>query len=701
MNNISTAVFSQLKASSIGQLNVGAVATLNDAHVQVLTATQVAAMSGEQLSAIANLGALQASAVQSLSASQIAGMTQNWAQINPTFLSHMTARQFMALSPSQFGQLHVVQLAATAIDWRLIAPEQLNALSLTEFGKLCTGDNPAILGTTTGVLLGLGGEQMAILAQAAASYSLAQKNALLNRLFGAFTTEQTERLIDLMKNDEAGQIVLQTGLVALLAKMDGTTTGISTAIQTLVSLRQMQPSWFNADNLSTVLPVLSARYTDYVNQFYHAVAVPQTLFGYVFNSNVNLKTASSNFRLIQNTQASVDALDFTPFIARLINQANLSLANFIEGARGVFRPVILDSLGSLGRHFSANVVEQLTRRLGTVFIDYMHAHARNGQIDMLNDIGPGLAAAAKEKLTTLMENFLDQVIVREKIPKIEILKRAQASQTIQSLGGLLIMLGAGIGELGRAIESGSDKNLSRKERDGLIASATLSSIAFVAQSLQLGVSVVMQALIRRYTGTPAQAVDAMIAEAFERRLPVEARQGLQDVIDAPAPAVLPEQQLARRAVTAVVEVINHEPVNPPLPPVDPPPPPVNPPPSPQRAQIPALENVVLDMRQPAGNEAVVMAHPANPLDNRALLPNSQFRFPATNLSAHADVTLTRYVTKATPNLLSVNESGTAIVIVNLSEIDFASQFVQLGSKEVFSTMAESMQHTVSKEVCRK
>ena len=697
LNNITTAVFSQLKASNIAQLNVDAVAILNDAHVQVLTDTQVAAMSGEQLSAIANLGALQASAVQSLSDAQIAGMTQNWGQINTTFLSHMTARQFMALTPSQFGQLNVAQLATTAIDWRLITPEQLNALPLTEFSKLCTGDNPAILGTTTGVLLSLDGEQMAILAQAAASYSIAQKNTLLNRLFGAFTTEQTERLIDLMKNDSAENIVLQTGLVALLAKMDGTTTGISTAIQTLVSLRQMQPSWFNADNLSTVLPVLSARYTDYVNQFYHAVAVPQTLFGYVFNSNVNLKTASSNFRLIQNTQASVDALDFTPFIARLINQANLSLANFIEGARGVFRPVILDSLGSLGRHFSANVVAQLTRRLGTVFIDYMDAHARNGQIDMLNDIGPGLAAAAKEKLTTLMENFLDQVIVREKIPKIEILKRAQASQTIQSLGGLLIMLGAGIGELGRAIESGSDKNLSRKERDGLIASATLSSIAFVAQSLQLGVSVVMQALIRRYTGTPAQAVDAMIAEAFERRLPVEARQGLQDVIDAPAPAVLPEQELARRAVTAVVEVINHEPVNPPLPPVDPPPPPVNPPPSPQRAQIPALENVVLDMRQPAGNEAIVMAHPANPLDNRALLPNSQFRFPATNLSAHADVTLTRYVTKATPNLLSVNESGTAIVIVNLSEIDFASQFVQLGSKEVFSTMAESMQHTVSKE----
>ena len=156
LNSITTAVFSQLKASNIAQLNVDALAMLNDAHVQVLTATQVAAMSGEQLSAITNLGALQASAVQSLSDEQITGMTQNWAQINAAFLNHMTARQFMALTPSQFGQLNVAQLAATAIDWRLIAPEQLNALPLTEFSKLCTGSNPAILGTTTGMLLGLG-----------------------------------------------------------------------------------------------------------------------------------------------------------------------------------------------------------------------------------------------------------------------------------------------------------------------------------------------------------------------------------------------------------------------------------------------------------------------------------------------------------------------------------------------------------------
>ena len=410
LNNITTAVFSQLKASSIGQLNVDAVATLNDAHVQVLTATQVAAMSGEQLSAIANLGALQASAVQSLSASQIAGMTQNWGQINPTFLSHMTARQFMALSPSQFGQLHVAQLAATAIDWRLIAPEQLNALSLTEFGKLCTGDNPAILGTTTGVLLGLGGEQMAILAQAAASYSLAQKNALLNRLFGAFSTEQTDRLIDLMKNDEAEQIALQTGLVALLAKMDGTTTGINTAIQTLVSLRQMQPSWFSADNLSSVLSVLSTQYTNYL-QAYQPSINAQNLYGYVFLSQ------------------------------------------------------------SLSNLFAA-------------------------------------------KMSTN--------------PKVSL-----ATSTSLALGNLLVMIGAGINSLGQAIETASNHKLTAKERDALIASASLNAVASVAQGLQLGVNVVLQALIRRYTGaaTDQGILYEEIAGNFDLQLTAETRGRLQFVED--------------------------------------------------------------------------------------------------------------------------------------------------------------------------
>ena len=582
LNNITTTVFSQLKASNIAQLNVGAVAILNDAHVQVLTATQVAAMSGEQLSAIANLGALQASAVQSLSGEQIAGMTQNWGQINATFLSHMTARQFMALSPSQFGQLNVAQLAATAIDWRLIAPEQLNALSLTEFGKLCTGDNPAILGTTTGVLLGLGGEQMVILAQAAASYSLAQKNALLNRLFGAFSTEQTDRLIDLMKNDSAEQIVLQSGLVALLAKMDGTTIGINTAIQTLVSLRQMQPSWFSADNLSHVLSVLSARYTNYLQEYQHVITA-QNFYNYVFLSQ------------------------------------------------------------SLSNLFAA--------KMGTN-------------------------------------------------PKVSL-----ATSTSLAFGNLLVMIGAGINFLGQAIETASNHKLTAKERDALIAAASLNAVASVAQGLQLGVNVVLQALIRRYTGAPAQAIDEVVAEAFGRRLSVEAGQGLQAAIEAPVP--LPEQALPPPAVTAIVEVIN--PVNPPPAPVDAPPVPVDAPPppvdappvpvaqpAPERPQTPALGHVVLDMSQPAGDQSIVVAHRANSADERVMLPDAQFEAPLATLRAHADLLTAPEATpvaeqKVLPKLLGVNDAGVAVVIIRAADRNLTSQFIELSEEGRF-VMTDTAAH---------
>ena len=449
LNSITTAVFSQLKASNIAQLNVDALAMLNDAHVQALTVTQVAAMSVEQLSAITNLGALQASAVQSLSDEQITGMTQNWAQINAAFLNHMTARQFMALTPSQFGQLNVAQLAATAIDWRLIAPEQLNALPLTEFSKLCTGSNPAILGTTTGVLLGLGGEQMAILAQAVNHYSKTQVNTLLNLMFGAFSAEHTRRMIDLMKNDSAEQVVLQTSLIALLAQIDGSTTGIDAAIQSLVSLREMQPSWFNVDNLSTVLSVLSQRYTDFT-QLYNSSVVPQNLFNYTFNSAV---------------------------------------------------------------------VSRLTR------------------------------------LGRLAQNAL-------------------ATQTVLALGGLLVMLGAGISNFGRAIEAASDRHLSSKERDDLIASASLSALANIALGLQMPLTQVLEKLVRRYTTARRAGEDFELASLMTENLnltPESSSRGevsldnYEQVVEAtiaeqlatrvvPAPVTLPESELQGGGKFPVTEV---------------------------------------------------------------------------------------------------------------------------------------------------
>ena len=498
LNSITTAVFSQVKASSIAQLNLSAVAALNDAHIQALTVTQAAALTGEQLSAITHLGALQATVVQSLTASQIAGINQDWSQISNIFLSNMTARQFIALTPTQFGQMSAAQLAASAINWRLIDSEQINALSLAEFSKLCTGSNPAILRTTTGVLLGLNGEQMVILSQAVSHYSEAQISTLLNLMLGAFSADQADRMIELMKNDGAEQIVLQTGLIALLAQIDGSATGIDAAIQSLVSLRGIQPSWFNVDNLSTVLSVLSQRYTDFT-QLYNSGVVPQNLFNYTFSSGavVRLTGLDTIPRLIQGTRQQLNELDFTPLIRRFAEvQGGFDTPDFRLSIRELLRPVF-DAMGNLKANVEANGVNEiaLTERVITTIKD---AYARGAASTV-----PAEQSARNLSKLAVNTELVPQInrLAEEKIPKIELAKSAAATQTVLALGGLLVMLGVGIGDFGRAIEAASDQRLSSKERDDLIASASLSALASIALGLQMPLTKVLERLVQRYIAT--------------------------------------------------------------------------------------------------------------------------------------------------------------------------------------------------------
>ena len=706
LNSITTTVFSQLKASNIAQLNVDAVAILNDAHVQVLTATQVVAMSGEQLSAIANLGALQASAVQSLSGEQIAGMTQNWGQINPTFLSHMTARQFMALTPSQFGQLHVAQLAATAIDWRLIAPEQLNALPLTEFSKLCTGDNPAILGTTTGVLLGLGGEQMVILAQAVNHYSKTQVNTVLNLMFGAFSADHTRRMIDLMKNDSAEQVVLQTSLIALLAQIDGSSNGIDAAIQSLVSLRKMQPSWFNVDNLSTVLSVLSQRYTDFT-QLYNSGVVPHNLFNYAFNSGMvnrltrldTLEATTVNaLQVLQGARPLVNRIDFGPLIQRLGASGQLNFATLRQGTQDLLQP-LLEALGTLRGRFE-RIGENISRDIWEYALAALWTADPRGQVLTAAQI----AAFANDNVREhLVRNF--NVLIEENLPRARLAHDALATQTVLALGGLLVMLGAGIGDFGRAIEAASDRHLSSKERDDLIASASLSALANISLGLQMPLTQVLEKLVRRYTTAgragqeprnlsptpePAphgevdidnyeQVMGAVIAE----RLAIRA---------APAPVQLPEvEPVAARPVllpvplpevepVPPVEAVDHPPVAAPVPEVEPAPP--------VEVEVEFGEGIRVEPRyklKGAGEYPAKYEHqdggeyPVTEVQPNHVLSDARSRFGSfLKLAKQMMVTVDFIGDKknpASPVLLNVSKQGSAIVIVASEDAPSAVQVV--------------------------
>ena len=557
LNSITTAVFSQVKASSIAQLNLSAVAALNDAHIQALTVTQAAALSGEQLSAITHLGALQASVVQSLTASQIAGISQDWSQISNIFLSNMTARQFIALTPTQFGQMSAAQLAASAIDWRLIGPEQINALSLAEFSKLCTGSNPAILRTTTGVLLGLNGEQMVILSQAVSHYSAAQVSTLLNLMLGAFSADHANRMIDLMKNDGAEQIVLQTGLIALLAQIDGSTTGIDAAIQSLVSLRGIQPSWFNTDNLSTVLSVLSQRYTDFT-QLYNSSVVPQNLFNYTFSSGavVRLTGLDTIPLLIQGTQQRANNIDFAPIIQRLAGvDGGLSLEAFRIAGQEIMRPV-LEPLGTLKAGLATpNDDEPVNVAVLTDVFSRMVNYLRGHGVEVLG--GRGIPALTPEQMTGLANTtnrvFNEEITTRlnalaaEKLPKAQLAQRAAATQTALSLGGLLVMLGVGIGDFGTAIEAASNRHLSSKERDDLIASASLSALASIALGLQMPLTKVLERLVQRYIAAKFAG-----QEVPDLDVPIEQQRAVDRALDNFEPQR--QENIARALVDVEVNV---------------------------------------------------------------------------------------------------------------------------------------------------
>ena len=518
LNNITTTVFSQLKASSIGQLNVDAVATLNDAHVQVLTATQVAAMSGEQLSAIANLGALQASAVQSLSDEQITGMTQNWGQINPTFLSHMTARQFMALTPNQFGQLKVAQLAATTINWHLIDPEQLNALPLTEFSKLCTGNNPIILTAGVAALVGLGGEQMQLLAQASRQYTRAQVQLLLSNLFGSFNTDQTQRLMNLMESNSPQQIILQLGLVNFLAKVSESNGGIDTAIQTLMALRQMQPDWLSVDNLSSVLPVLDVQYHNMLAS-YQSTINGQTLYYQAFATASILPLLLARQSLAFDNRALIPSLFMSGLSASISATAMGKFSSLtLPGThiRGILGSIIDDVMQRLLRQGAlADAIENGTvnRAQAESYMASLAFVAKSelsseaaGVTNLLGknarDARAWFAKYFFVEATKAQDTFLNQVQQSATQDMVKLAKIASATKSIQAIGNLVVMLGVATGEIGRAINAIDDEELTSTERDELLVSASLSALAFVAQGLQLPMAVVIEALVRRATGDP-------------------------------------------------------------------------------------------------------------------------------------------------------------------------------------------------------
>ncbi|MCX8519312.1 MAG: hypothetical protein ORN21_04150, partial [Methylophilaceae bacterium] len=510
LNNTMTSVFAQIKASSIAQLNLSALAMLNDAHIQALTVTQAAALSGEQLSAITHLGALQASVVSSLSASQLAGITQDWSQISATFLSHMEPWQFAALTPEQFGQLSYTQLASNNIAWSLLTAADWNALSLDNFRQLCEAESPPILQASSAALLGLSNQQMTVLAQASRFYNENQRRLLLTGLFGSFDNDQSQNLLRMMQLDDIDQIVLQIALVNLMAKMDGSTSGINTAISALAVFRQTQPIFLNADNLALMVTALNEQETLILERHETINRVLQndtwsraSAIGAILKFKNLLMTEGLN-KINQLTQSVKQSFQ---------NPAVIDVAESVRGAttQGALIAVVDEMFQGLARTLVLDA--EATTRLEQIKTKVNNSIRRDteAQFNTTRQQQPALV-----ELSQLSSKQLsDYVIIKvkqsadswfeeqyQRIVPAGTVRQAVSSAATASLAfaSLVILIGASINAFGAAAYAAVDSHLTGQERQNLVASSVLGGLAYVAQGLQLPITLIVQAIVEKATG---------------------------------------------------------------------------------------------------------------------------------------------------------------------------------------------------------
>ena len=529
LNNIMTSVFSQIKPESIAQLNVKAIEALNEAHVQALTVTQVAALSGEQLSSISNLGLLQVSVVQSLSAAQIAGITQDWSAISTVFLENMLPAQFAAMTPVQFGQLSYAQIANpnNHINWALLSADDWNALSVATFTLLCQGSDPPILQASTEALLQLGGAQLVALANASKSYNSTQVRTLLNALFGYFNAEQSQQVLNLVLNDSIDQIVLKVALINTLADIDGTVLGIDMAIQTLVTMQETQPSWFDGGSLALLVPVLMLQYkafpqaiannVDFTTYFHNIFAVSSFLPSFI-SFHASLSTAALQDAV--NAQVAYKSLfsngSFDDVLTNQIRYSNSTeqfLANGLPNLLNLFWQRIRTGDipdANVSRSFRQLLVDNFDSIRNAVIADVNADMRPGGEAlplitveDVVNQKAPAkLLSYLKTRFNSSVDTWLQGKVTNNFTSKAVNIAAAQAARTALALGGLLASLPGFINELGRAVYI-SDK-LPTKEKNALLVSASLGAITYVSQALVIPGAMVVEAIIQKYTGVKYQ-----------------------------------------------------------------------------------------------------------------------------------------------------------------------------------------------------
>ncbi|MCX8519442.1 MAG: hypothetical protein ORN21_04810, partial [Methylophilaceae bacterium] len=277
-------------------------------------------------------------------------------------------------------------------------------------------------------------------------------------------------------------------------------------------------------------------------------------FNYTFNSGVVMrlngldKSANTILLLIQGAQQRANDIDFTPLIQRLgasgqliqraVPSGRFNLDLLKQGTQELLNPV----LGPLRRLNGG--LQQATNIPETIFQYAVGYLTREGIADPTGHV---LTSAQIEHISRFANHIAQQrldVLIRENLPQVSLAQRAAATQMVLALGSLLVMVGAGIGDLGRAIEAASVRHLSAKERDALIASASLSALANIALGLQMPLTKVLEMLMQRYVATrfgnpvalspQEQAIAQAVQVDFERQRLAYAEQSLFQINRLPA-----------------------------------------------------------------------------------------------------------------------------------------------------------------------
>ena len=461
--------------------------------------------------------------VQNLTREQIAGITLDLSVLgdDSNFLQSLSVQQYGYLTASQVASMTLAQVQAIPVGgWYWISGDTLNAMSLDIFTRLCQGgegNNPLILNISREGLANLDAQHFNQLASAVAGYTAEQVRSLKLKLFASFTTAQATQILNVIGNDPADALVLQVGLIKVLATIDGSNNGISNAIQTVLALRQTQSEMMTAYNLSIMIPALQGQYLD--SQYFAGSILEQgrtNYWQYVFGNAVLGRLAASvgNLRtsFVEYQQYGVTlgvafqrpggfvSLDQSgiPMRAAVATLVYQELPNYLAGIGSA-------NLSQLLRMNAGNIQQRVLVRLqAKVDANNLNRVGTGQDLDTVDKYFDRLQYAERVAyVKQAVGGFLDDEIgvqIQKSITSKSLQVRiGSIANNIALAGALLSSVGALISLVGSAINI--DKNLSKDEQRTLLATAILGAISYAAQVVGASSLLISQVIINRLNGT--------------------------------------------------------------------------------------------------------------------------------------------------------------------------------------------------------